>query len=556
MCGIFFFNDAGYNESDFKALEAAFIAGSGRGPEKSSLDYVAQIDAWIGFHRLAINGLTPSADQPLCLKNCKLICNGEIYNHKELAEQLGIELTTGSDCEIIIHLYRNFGIEYTLKKLDGVFAFVLIDMTDEKVFVARDPFGVRPLYFGSNPDSLCIASELEQVTKALAKYGKDRTIKQFLPGTWVSLEKDKIGLVASPTRFVWRVPSYSNSYHSVSISDAPRNYVLGDLSRTLVSAVAKRVRNTERPVGCLLSGGLDSSLIAALVAKESSCQINTYSIGMAGSVDLEHAKLVANHIGSNHHEFLLTEDEFFETIPKVVERISSYDTTTVRASVGNYLLGKLISENHDDIVIFNGDGADEVMGGYLYIQEAGNALEFDRECRRLIDDIYHFDVLRSDRCISTHGLESRTPFLDKQFVDTYFSLPCEMRYESNYKLGEKYLLRQAIATSHPDLLPKEVLWRKKEAFSDGVSSNNRSWFEIIQDKLDKVISDKEIDTIQLESEYTHNIPRTKEQLFYRRIFEQHYSGLSGIIPYFWMPKYVNAKDASARTLEVYDKKKE
>jgi asparagine synthase (glutamine-hydrolysing) len=550
MCGIFFFNDACYTEADYEAMKAAFEAGSGRGPEKSSLNYVPQIDSWIGFHRLAINGLTSDADQPLCLYDCKLICNGEIYNFKELARSLDIDLKTGSDCEIIIHLYKRFGIEHTLKQLDGVFSFILIDMRKEDIFVARDPFGVRPLYIGCNNSALCIASELIQVKTALSKYNTNVKYSQFAPGHWISLVTNNVNNTASRGFISWSISSVSNRYHMISISDAPRNYILGDLSRTLVSAVSKRVKNTERPVGCLLSGGLDSSLIAALVARESNCKINTYSIGMPGSVDLKHAQLVANHIGSNHHEFLLTEDDFFEMIPEVIERISSYDTTTVRASVGNYLLGSLISKNHDDIVIFNGDGADEVMGGYLYVQEAGNAIEFDKECRRLVDNIHHYDVLRSDRCISTHGLESRTPFLDKQFVDTYFRLPAEMRYESNCKHGEKYLLRQAIATSHPDLLPDQVLWRKKEAFSDGVSSNNKSWFEIIQEKLESKIMDFDAESNALK--YPHNTPITKEQLYYRRLFETHYEGMSKIIPYFWMPKYVDAKDASARTLKLYN----
>ena len=200
-------------------------------------------------------------------------------------------------------------------------------------------------------------------------------------------------------------------------------------------------------------------------------------------------------------------------------------------------------------MIFNGDGADEVMGGYLYTSRAPDGIEFDKECRRLVSDIHFFDVLRSDRSVSTHGLETRTPFLDKEFVDTYFRIPYELRYKSTQYNGEKYLLRRAIATKYPDLLPSEVLWRRKEAFSDGVSGPDKSWFQAIQDRL--AVSMKDEDLEAAAAQFTHLPPQTLEQLFYRRVFEDMYPGTASIVPYFWMPKYVDAKDSSARTLELY-----
>jgi asparagine synthase (glutamine-hydrolysing) len=220
--------------------------------------------------------------------------------------------------------------------------------------------------------------------------------------------------------------------------------------------------------------------------------------------------------------------------------IESYDTTTVRASVGNYLVAKYIAKNSEAKVIFNGDGSDELMGGYLYMNKAPNHLEFDKECKRLLSDIYLYDVLRSDRSISTNGLEPRTPFLDRKWVEFYLNIPSQLRFESNKK-QEKYLFRKAFENSK--LLPDEILWRRKEAFSDGVSSLQKSWYEIINDKVNLM-------NIPVKNYYNNN-PKTNEQRFYRELFEKYYKNLSYNIPYFWMPKYINATDASARTLSIY-----
>jgi len=226
----------------------------------------------------------------------------------------------------------------------------------------------------------------------------------------------------------------------------------------------------------------------------------------------------------------------------VIYAIESYDTTTVRASVGNYLIGKWISKNSDARVIFNGDGADELMGGYRYFNYAPNELEFDRECKRLLDDIHYFDVLRSDRCISTHGLEPRTPFLDRSFVQMYLSLPADLRNHRYNNQPEKFLLRGTIGFMKKELLPEEVLLRTKEAFSDGVSAADRSWYKIIEEK----VKDIELPTNII---YIHNTPQTKEQKYYRYLFEQEYPHCGNIIPYFWMPRWVEASDPSARTIK-------
>ena len=293
--------------------------------------------------------------------------------------------------------------------------------------------------------------------------------------------------------------------------------------------------------------------------------LNTFSIGLEGSEDLKYAKIVATHLNSVHHEIIVSEDDFFDAIPEVIKNIESYDTTTVRASVGNYLIGKYIKENSDCKVIFNGDGADELMGGYLYFKQAPNKYEFDKESRRLLEDIHMFDVLRSDRCISVHGLEPRTPFLDKQWVEFYLTIDKELRFNTTKNNCEKYLIRKTFDLIEPKLLPNKVLWRTKEAFSDGVSSLNKSWFEIIKEKINNIMNinhynqehNLEYKLTSLINKYkdsnnTINKPDTYEKAYYRMLYNTYYNNTDHLIPYFWMPKYVKANDASARTLDVYN----
>jgi len=598
MCGIFALlnNDIHFS---YQFVKDQFEKGTGRGPEHSSLTQ-AMIYTQFGFHRLAINGLNVTSNQPIIIEDISLICNGEIYNYKELYKMMNVRPTTDSDCEVIIHLYKNYGMEQTLQMLDGVFAFVLIDyrMSNKtcKLYVARDPYGIRPLYSFKPCDVLPgakyedfnnifgFASELKvlskfyEETETKSQYKKHK-IQQFEPGTYSVYE------LTTKVSARWYIEKENVKYHSTgfhtNINNNAEIYeldnIISNIQHYLVTSVEKRCCTTERPIACLLSGGLDSSLITALVndyhKKHNLPQIETYSIGLEGSVDLQYAKIVADHLGTKHTEILLTEQDFLDAIPHVIKTIESYDTTTVRASIGNWLLGKYISEHSEAKVIFNGDGSDELVGGYLYMQKAPDMIEFDKECRRLLKDIYMFDVLRSDKSISSHGLEPRTPFLDRTWVQFYLSIPLELRYHPKDKNMEKYLLRTAFSSEFytnsdgTELLPYSVLWRRKEAFSDGVSQNERSLYQIIQEFTDKkigeeypeLLGDKEfgLDLEKLVNKIpeldglTHLLPKTSEQLYYRKIFEEHYKGLGDILPYFWMPKYVNANDASARTLKLY-----
>ena len=507
MCGIFAIVNS---DIDNIKVQESFMLGNHRGPDDTAYRQYGYVG--FGFHRLAINGLDTVSNQPISINGIHLICNGEVYNYPELYASLNITPTTHSDCEIIVHLYREFGIEHTLHMLNASeFAFVLYDSIKNIVYAARDPYGVRPMFKGVRNHSICYASEMKMIPAGM-------TITPVLPGTYT----DGIQVHTYDS-----LPSINPMlmYHKTLVKD------------TLYECVRRRVMHTERPIACLLSGGLDSSLIASLVTQclrelNKTQQLETYSIGMEGAEDLKYASTVANYLRSKHTSIVLTEEEFLTAIPEVIYATETYDTTTVRASVGNFLVADYIRKHSDAKVIFNGDGADEVCGGYLYLKNAPNEVEFDKECRRLVKDIHYFDALRSDRCISYHGLEARTPFLDRAFVQLYLSIPANIRYTQ----CEKELLR----FSFDGMLPQDILWRKKEAFSDGVSSLQKPWYSIIQQSIPSAIQE----------EYATQITSlSQEQYYYKKVYDYYYS--SNVLPYYWMPKYTNSKDCSARTLETY-----
>jgi asparagine synthase (glutamine-hydrolysing) len=564
MCGIFaILNNTTVTET---IVEDQFEKGRGRGPESSKLIAV-NIKAQFGFHRLAINGLNERSNQPFHIDDIQLICNGEIYNYKELYALMGITPVTDSDCEVIVHLYRRYGIAQTLQLLDGVFSFVLIDSqinSDEsKIYVARDPYGVRPLYWMENTTMIAFASEMKSLAGFIPHLsdmnGNQGRIDHFPPGHYVQYY---LKFCVNP---LWKRVGNPILYHTAGFSNNAflttrfTEDVFEQIQKYFIAAVEKRCITTERPIACLLSGGLDSSLVAALVQRfhmgRGLPPIETYSIGLADSEDLKYARMVADHLGTNHTEVILEEQDFIHAIPEVIEAIESYDTTTVRASIGNYLLGKYISQHSSAKVIFNGDGSDELLGGYLYMHMCPDPIEYDRECRRLLSEIHAFDVLRSDKSISSHGLEPRTPFLDRAWIQMYLSLPPAIRY-TVFRRGscEKELLRIAFSSKFWEgtkpLLPDEILWRKKEAFSDGVSNHGRSLYTILQEFAETVVGPLEFLTSNIEK-WRHNKPATSEQYYYRSIFESIYPNQSHVVPHFWMPKYVDAADASARTLKIY-----
>ena len=527
MCGIFSIFE---NEFDSEIVQTAFAMGKQRGPEFSKmLEFQNTI---LGFHRLAINGLDEASNQPFFIDNIVLICNGEIYNYKKLLNDNSITPHTNSDCEVIIHMYLLYGIHCALASLDGVFAFVLLDLNINKVFIARDPIGVRPLY-SLKGKSTAFASEIKSLIDL--QYDSHSTIQHFKPGTYTEILLQQFKIINSREN----IP-YFLLLPPCSFVDYLSDYnILQTLRRNLIRSVEKRVLNSDRPIACLLSGGLDSSLITTLVHKISEKNrtkpLETYSIGIEGSEDILNARIVASFLKTNHHEVILSEDEFFDAIPDVIFKIESYDVTTVRASIGNYLIANHIANNSDAKVIFNGDGSDELFGGYLYMKNSPSPYEFDKETRRLLQEIHMFDLLRSDKSISSNGLEPRTPFLDKNLVQFYMSLPNKVKFDY-HKNGGKYMLRKAF--EYDEILPDKILWRKKEAFSDGVSKHDRSLFHIIQEKIQKTTSTN-FTGIELEKHY------------YKQIYDKFYPNTENIITHYWMPKYTDTTDPSARTITAY-----
>ena len=574
MCGIFYYEAIGSSRiamHTLNTLQQNFAKISHRGPDNSRFIVAGQ--RCIGFHRLAINGLTPAGDQPFSLMGCDLICNGEIYNHAQLNQKYGLNCVSGSDCEVIVHLYRQFNGDMcaTLRELDGVFSLVLVDRERGLVHVARDPFGVRSLYIGSSSDYECdisVASEM----KALQHCDH---VEQFPGGCYMTVRNQR-GTNASNANAMFdaQLQPYYKYLTMDEMRDVPFIYNFG--TATLVddvnappaameasacalvrdlfeSAVRKRLMS-ERPVGCLLSGGLDSSIVTALVVKHSpGVVVDTYAVGLEGSVDLKWARRVSEHLGTRHHEVCLTEQQFLDAIDATIYQIESYDTTTVRASVGNYLVSKYIYNNTDNVVIFCGDMSDEIFGSYRGFTKAPSDHAFAQENVRMVRDVRCFDLLRSDKSTSGAGLEARVPFADKAFLECVMSLPPWMKRfgDGADHAVEKHLLR----TAFEGLLPEDVMWRRKEAFSDGVSGHDRTWVQIIKEYVDTRVSDVELSLANDLHKFEHNAPYDKESYYYRTVFERHFSGKgrAETVPYFWRHPFCDGTlDPSARLLkDVY-----
>ena len=516
MCGIWAYISRG--SSSYPNYTKGVETLKARGPESTFVgEYTHGIWA---FTRLAINGLNDEGMQPFFLPDNSVgwMCNGEIYNALMLEKEYNMPVRSGSDCETIGHLYCIFdvyeaGVVPFVQKLDGEFAFVLRDEELQATIVARDPYGVRPLFWGTGSDGGLF-------------FGSERkSIQDYVEETF-----------AFPPGEVWTITDGAikkERYHHNPCVKLPLSVDPAPLVRAaLEEAVLKRVMTSERPVAALLSGGLDSSLVCAIAQRVLTNfgrpPLQTFSIGMEGSTDLEYARKVAKHIRSVHTEISVTADQMFSVIPQVIHGIESYDITTVRASVGNWLCGQYIRENTPCKVVLNGDGSDEVWGSYKYFRRAPSDDQFDLECGRLLDEIHLYDVLRSDRSISCHGLEPRTPFLDKAFVAVALSVPTDKRR------NDKQLLREAFVG---DWLPDEVLWREKEAFSDGVSSVEKSWFQEIKDRVKDVRCCDAIPN-----------PPTAEARWYRSVFNEHFPNIGDPWPY-WMPRWSpETNDPSARTL--------
>lgn len=462
----------------------------------------------IDYYRLMINDLTPQGMQPFVSSEWMLACNGEIYNYRELAS--GFEKST-SDCEVLPHLILSRGMEAALEAISGDFALVFT--TGDRILAARDPVGVRPLFYTRYAkDSIAFASEV----KALSFL--KTPIHIFPPGHFYDSYIDD---------FVRYYPLY---WPHADVGDGAH------LKDILEKAVHDRIQTTERPMGFLLSGGLDSSVIAAIATKKLG-RIRTFSIGLEGSPDLLASRKVAEYLHTDHTEVTFTIDEALTHVEQVIYDIESYDTTTVRASIPMWLLCKHIKEHTDCRYIFSGEGSDEIFGGYLYFHNAPNAEAFSRENIRRLRLIHQFDGLRADRCAAAHGLDLTVPFLDKHLIHYVMTLNQSLKISK----PEKALLRRHFEN---DYLPHDILWRQKDGMSDAVGY---TWVAALKKHGESKVSDREFAMAPLLSKGI-NVPLTKEEMYYRSIFCLRYEN-DGLISEIWRPRWTDQSDPSGHLLK-------
>ena len=495
-----------------------------RGPDMSRFAECGR--GWLGFHRLAIMGLSPEGMQPFRLDGDMCVCNGELYGFRPLKTELvgmGYRFRSGSDCEIILPMYREYGTDM-FKMLDAEFACIIYDSREDKFIAARDPLGIRPLYYGELPGGgMAFASEPKNLTGLCPK------IFPFPPGHY-----------------------WDGGFHRYIDLSSPEQYSADDeetvcrhIRELLIEAVDKRL-DSDAPLGFLLSGGLDSSLVCSIASRLLQRPIRSFAIGMdTDPIDLAWAARCAEFLGSEHTEVTMSFDEVLAALDRLIYELGTYDITTIRASLGMYLVCRYIHEHTNVRVLLTGEISDELFG-YKYTDYAPSAAEFQRESKKRIDEIHMYDVLRADRCISVNSLEARVPFGDRFFVEYVMGVNPELKL-NRHGIG-KYLLRRAF--ERDGWLPHDLLWRQKEAFSDAVG---HSMADGLRAYAEARYTDAEFE--RRRRQYGHARPFTKEGLLYREIFEKYYPGQAHMIPGFWMPNPswpgCRVNDPSARALANY-----
>lgn len=534
-----------------------------RGPDCFRFENVNHFqNCAFGFHRLAIvddlNGMQPM--RIVQYPHIWMIYNGEIYNYKQLGEKFDLKYQTNCDGESLIHLYAKGGIEFMCEQLYGVFGFILFDTQKQSIFCGRDTFGVRPVFRVFTDDGiLAVCSEAKGLLSIqFNNTTKTSKIEAVKPGSYEEYKIEKNGNLAGKVSFVKAQKYHAiGTYPKYDVNVSLTEDVYENIRRTLINAVRMRLMSHRR-IGCLLSGGLDSSLVTGLLVQEArkagiNYPIQTFSIGMGEeSPDVLAARKVAEHLKTEHHEVIFTAEDAIKSIPDVIKSLESYDVTTIRASIGMYLISKYIKEKTDTVVIFSGEGSDEIAQGYIYFYKAPTPEEGHEESLRLCNDLYLFDVLRGDRTTAAHGLELRVPFLDHFFSATYFSIPAADRMALKDRC-EKYLIRKAF--DGLNIIPNEILWRPKEAFSDGVASKKKSLFQYIQEFVEDKVTQAELDSAR--ERFPLNTPLTKEAYYFRNIFSQLYPNCDHFTPYMWLPKWCGQiVDPSARILSHYNEQQD
>ena len=521
MCSIFGIQSKSIASS---LLKECFERTISRGPDMSR--FVEIPCGYLGFHRLAIMGLDERGMQPFQLDDDYVVCNGELYGFRPIRARLmeKYDIRSESDCEILLPLYREYGLEM-FRTLDAEFALILYDAAKNSLIAARDPIGIRPLYYGALADGgMAFASEPKNLV------GLCETILPFPPGHyWADGE------------FV----CYADPAHVEQYVMEDEATVCARLHDLLIDGVKKRL-DADAPLGFLLSGGLDSSLVCAIAQRELKKPIRTFAVGMdVDAIDLKYARQAADYIGSNHTEVIITKQQVLDALPDVVRLLGTYDITTIRASMGMYLVCKYIHEHTDIRVLLTGEISDELFG-YKYTDFAPDAAAFQHEAEKRIRELHMYDVLRADRCISVNSLEARVPFGDLAFVHYAMSIDPSLKM-NRHDMG-KYLIRKAFAEDK--LLPESILWRQKAAFSDAVG---HSMVDDLKEYAEQKYSLGEY-AIKC-AQYDHARPFTKESLMYRELFEQFYPGQSHMVIDFWMPNKswpgCDVSDPSARVLKNY-----
>lgn len=488
---------------------------SHRGPDEEGI-YQSPKDVTLCHQRLSIVDLH-TGHQPLVMpEDLALVHNGEIYNHEQLYKELdgasGLDRISKSDSEIILHLYKALGPAEAIKKLDGVFAFVLTDQG--KIFVGRDPIGVKPLFFGRDElGRMWFASEHKSLQMVCD------TIDEFPPGHYYTQEEGF-------------VEYYQPKYRQKDYTPASMGEKLHEL---LEEAVDKRLMS-DVPLGVLLSGGLDSSLVASITARklaEQGKKVKSFSVGVdARAYDLVAARKVAEHIGSEHHEIHFSVEEGLVVLEELIHRLESYDVTTIRSATPMYIMMKEIARQGVKVVM-SGEGADEIFGGYMYFNNAPSDQEFHEETSRRVGLLHTSDVLRADRATMGAGVEARVPFLDLKFVEHSMSIKSDLRRPFSGKRIEKWVLRDAFDCKERPYLPEEILWRQKEQFQDGVGY---SWVDGLKEHCERSVTDKEF--AQRHALFPVNTPSTKEAFYFRKIYAKHFPHHeSGRLVKKWIPRW-------------------
>lgn len=559
MCGIFSFVNLKRKPLDIVKLFKDFNNLKHRGPDNSYFESYNNV--LIGFHRLAIMDDSFTSNQPFILEDNNrtviFICNGEIYNFNELIEAYNLPSYIKNDCAVLIEIYfdmarRGYSKDFprfVRENVKGEYAFVLFEFDNlknlRKIITCRDEIGIRPLYYHPltlESKALIFTSEV----KGALEFEGD--IQEFPPGHIFTYHFDELG----------NVNVEEDNLTTIYFNQIFYGNHLENVRRSVLNSVRRRL-NADKPFAFLLSGGVDSSLVAALSAKILGKPIRTFCCGLKSEsgegvgTDLKFARMVADHIGSNHTEVLFTPEEGLAAIPDVIRSTETWCTTSIRASVGQYLVCKHIGKKTDCKVVMVGEGPDEVCSSYLFNWNCPSGQALDACAKEYVRNIHYYDVKRADRNISYWGLEGRVPLLDPEFIKAYWSIPGEQRMPT-FKGMEKWWLREAFKES--GVLPEQVLFRRKEAFSDGVSGE-KSWYQIIQEWIEDKVTDEELASAG--EKYPFCTPQTKEAYYYRKVFCEIFGEhRQNIIPGYWQPKWnKDGKevkeyiDPSARTLEVY-----